>query len=69
MSAHKLREKLANIFFAKVKSVLRQFMDLFCSNFQKNRLTDFQKCRVSLIRSALETSDPGASNGGPNVEI
>ena len=54
---------------ARVQSVLRQFVDLFCSNFQKNRLTDFQKCRISLIWAALESSDPGASNGGPNVEI
>ena len=26
-------------------------------------------CRAILIRSALESSDPGASNGVPNVEI
>ena len=39
------------------------------SNFQKNRRTDFQNCRSSLIWAALESSDPRASNGGPNVEI
>ena len=32
-----------------VQSVFRQFLDLFCSNFQENRLTDFQKCPISLI--------------------
>ena len=50
-----------------VQSVLRRFV--FCSNFQKNRLVDFQKCRIFLIWAALETSDPGASNGGSNVQI
>ena len=30
-----------------VQSVLRRFV--FCSNFQKNRLVDFQKCRIFLI--------------------
>ena len=52
-----------------VQSVLRQFVNLFCSNFQKNHLTDFQKCRIALIRGALESSAPGASNVGSNVEI
>ena len=51
------------------QSELRRFVNIFCSNFQKNRLTDFQKCRIALIWGALEISDPGASNGGSNVEI
>ena len=51
------------------QSALRQFADTFCSNFQKNRLTDFQNCRISLSWAALESSDPRASNGGSNVEI
>ena len=53
----------------KFAAFSREFVDIFCSNFQKNRLTDFQKCRISLIWAALESSDPRASNGGPNVEI
>ena len=31
--------------------------------------TRSQVCRVASNQSALETSDPGASNGGSNVEI
>ena len=44
-------------------------MDTFCSNFQKNGPTDFQKSRKALILGALESYDPGASNGVSNVEI
>ena len=39
------------------------------TNFQENHLTDFQKSRTALIWSALESSDPGASNGASIVEI
>ena len=54
---------------ARVQSVLRQFVDTFCSHFQKNGFTAFQTWRTDLIWRALETSDPGASNRGSNVEI
>ena len=44
-------------------------MVTFCSHFQKKWLTDFQTYRKILIRSALKSSDPGASNEGSNFEI
>ena len=63
------RQRRPSLTRLSVPSELRQFVDLFCFNFQKKRLTDFQKCRIALISDALESSDPGASNGGSNVEI
>ena len=56
-------------FASTVQAVLRRFVDTFCSNFQKNGPTDFQKSRKALILGALESYDPGASNGVSNVEI
>ena len=41
----------------------------FSSEFNKNRYIRFQVCRTILIQSALERSDPGASNGGSELEI
>ena len=41
----------------------------FTYDFHKNRFLRSQVCRVELIQSALESSDPGASNVGSNVEI
>ena len=67
---------MEKLYFLKVwrewgygKAVLRRFVDTFCSNFQKNGPTDFQKSRKALILCALESYDPGASNGVSNVEI
>ena len=37
--------------------------------FQKKCLPRSQVCRTAQIYSALESPDPGAFNGGPNVEI
>ena len=44
-------------------------MVTFCSQFQKKELTDFQTYPKILIRGALKSTDPGASNGGSNLEI
>ena len=44
-------------------------MDTVCSHFQKNAFTWFQTRRTTLIRNALESSDPSAFNRGSNVEI
>jgi len=41
----------------------------FCSHFQKNHFVRSQVYRKALIRSALGSTDPRASNSGPNVEI
>ncbi len=38
-------------------------------NFQKKVLTDSRVCRTILIRRALESPDPGASNGGSNFNF
>ena len=38
-------------------------------NFHKMCATRSQLCRAALIRSALESSDPGAFNDGSNVQI
>ena len=40
-----------------------------CSGLQKKVSMCSQKCRTALIRSALESPDHGASNGGSNFEI
>ena len=40
-----------------------------CRGFQKKVSMCSQKCRKALIRSALESPDPGASNDGSNFEI
>ena len=37
--------------------------------FHKMCLTRFQACRTALIRSALESPEPGAFNDGSNVGI
>ena len=44
-------------------------MVTFCSHFHKKLITHSQVCRTSLIRSALESNDPGSFNDGSNVEI
>ena len=47
-------------------------MDDFSKMRFFNFLTTFKSkliCRVALIRCALESTDPGASGGGPNFEI
>ena len=36
----------------------------FCCNFHKKVVIASRVCRTALIRSALETPDPGASNDG-----
>ena len=54
---------------SSVQAVLKRFVDTFCSKFQKNGPTGFQKSRKALILGALESYDPGASNGVSNVEI
>ena len=41
----------------------------FSSNFHENHFMRSQVCRVALVKSALESFDPGAFNGGLNVEI
>ena len=41
----------------------------FTSDFHINRFIRSQVCRVALIKSALESSDPGAFNDVSNVEI
>ena len=41
----------------------------FCCNFHKKVAVASRVCRTALFRSALENPDPGASNGGSNVEI
>ena len=35
----------------------------------RNGATTSQVCRTAIIRPALESSDPRASNGGPNVGV
>ena len=42
---------------------------VFLLRFQKKGATRSQVCRTALIRSALKSPDPGASNGGSNVGI
>ena len=39
------------------------------SHFQEKCFIRFQVCRTALIYSALENTDPGASNSGSNFEI
>ena len=56
-------------FISEVQSVLRHFVDTFCSHFQKKWIRGLQTCRKILIRSALKSTDPGSSNGGSNFEI
>ena len=41
----------------------------FSSDFRKSHFIRSQVCRVELKKSAVERPDPGASNGGSNVEI
>ena len=41
----------------------------FSYDFHKKRFTRSQMCRTALIHTALKGSDPGASNGGANVEM
>ena len=41
----------------------------FLSKLHKNVVTRPQVCRPKLIRSALESSDPGASNDGSDLQI
>ena len=62
-----------------VQCVLRQLFETLStdfaqnsnisSRFQKWGATFSQVCRAALIRPALESSDPDASNGGPNVGV
>ena len=54
---------------APVQSVLRHFVVPFYSHFRKTLITGTQTCRTALIWSALESTDPGAFNGGPSVRI
>ena len=64
---------------SRVQSVLRQHFETLPTNFSQNSniSSRFQKwvatvsqvCRAAIIRPALETSDPDASNGGPNVGV
>ena len=61
-----LRGKCSN---SPGKSVLLRLVDTFCSHFQKKCFVRSQVCRMVLIRSALESTDPGASNGGSNFEF
>ncbi len=36
---------------------------------RRYNITTSQVCRAAIIRPALESSDPDASNGGPNVVV
>ena len=56
-------------FLPSVQSVRRHFVVTFWFHFQKKWIRGFQTCRKILIRSALKSSDPGASNGGSNLEL
>ena len=49
--------------------VLRNFVETFWFQFQKKCFRGFQTRHETLIRSALKSIDPGASNGGSNFEI
>ena len=51
------------------QSVLRQFVDTVCGYFQKKCTVRSRVCRTALNQSALESTNPGASNGGSNFEI
>ena len=64
----KLLQKLTLNTSPGVQSV-RHFVDTFCSQFQKMRITGLQTHLKILIRSTLKSTDPGASNGGSNFEI
>ena len=62
-----------------VQSVLRRFCETLwtdfaqnsniSSRFQKWGATASQVCRAAIIRPALESSDPDASNGGSHVGV
>ena len=74
-----------NIYYAEemlwsgVQSVLRAYFTTLwtyfaqnsniSSRFQKWGATASQVCRTAIIRPALESSDPDASNGGSNVGV
>ena len=45
------------------------WIEQICSGFHKNIVVGLSICHTILIRRALESSDPGASNNGSNVEI
>ena len=52
-----------------VQSVLRDFVDTFCYQFQRKYIRSFQTYRKILIWSVLKSTVPGASNGGSNFEF
>ena len=65
---YKTAEEGVESYLSPVQSVLRHFVYTFCSKFEKKWIIGSQACRRMLIRRALKSTDPGASNGGPNFQ-